>query len=525
MKKFAVFILFFSTVLTAEAQADKTIGSDKACNRHAQYNILDFGAIGDGVTICTDAINSAIERCSANGGGTVVVPAGVFKSGTVGMKNDVELHLATGSTLLAATDRDYFPPQAGGRIALIHANGVSNIAITGFGTIDGNGELQKTITGKPNAGFRQHSILFVACRQVRIEGVRMVNTGTWVQHYFDCEDVIIDRIEVYTHANNNNDALDLNGCRRVTLSNSIFDTDDDAITLKSTTKTPTEDITVTNCIVSSKSNAIKAGTESLGGFRNITISNCVIRPSRQREQPPWNTALPGITGITLAIVDGGVMEGVAISNITIEETLCPLYIRLGNRGRKTSETAPDPPVGKLRNVTISNVVAYNSGNFSNSITGIPGHCVENITIDNVQFFNQGGMTVRDGWLSGGDNALVDLGGLTGGKYTADYKKVEEHEKGYPDAREWGYLPSSVFFIRHVKGLSINNLMFGSKENDQRVPVIAVDVERFRLGKSIFSGDFFPPCFAIFDDVKAFDVEKPLGWGANTFLVPVGQTEK
>ena len=484
---------------------------------HAQYSIKDFGAVGDGKTVCTNAINSAIEKCAANGGGKVIIPPGVFKSGTILMKNNVELHLETGSTLLASTDNNDFPLTA----AHIFAEGATNIAITGFGTIDGDGELQKTIIGKPNTGFRKHCILMVSCRQVRIEGIRTMNTGTWNQHYLNCEDLLIDRIEIYSHANNNNDALDINGCRRVIISNSIFDTDDDAITLKSTKGTITEDVTVTNCVVSSKSNGIKAGTESLGGFRNIAINNCVIKPSRHKAQPPWNTSGQGITGITLVIVDGGVMEGVAISNITIEETLCPLYIRLGNRGRKISATDPDPPVGKLRNVTISNIVAYNTGNFSNSITGIPGHYVENVTIDNVQFFNTGGLSIRDGWFSGGNlEQLLDLGVLAGDKYSADYQKVSEQEKGYPDAREWGYLPSSVFFIRHVKGLSINNLTFGSNQNDPRIPVIAVDVERFRLGKSIYSGGAPPPHFVLLDHVKEFDIEKSLGWGKNPVIKKV-----
>jgi hypothetical protein len=129
---------------------------------------------------------------------------------------------------------------------------------------------------------------------------------------------------------------------------------------------------------------------------------------------------------------------------------------------------------------------------SNSITGIPGHYVENVTIDNIQLFNRGG--------------------LTDGQFKATHQDVPESEKEYPSPHTWGNLPSSVFFIRHVKGISINNLMFGSNGNDPRIPVVAVDVERIRLGKSIYSGSSSPPGFVLLDDVKEFDVEKPLGWG-------------
>jgi len=250
-------------------------------------------------------------------------------------------------------------------------------------------------------------------------------------------------------------------------------------------------VTITNCVVSSYCNAIKAGTESTGGFRNIAISNCVIKPSRNTTPPIYG--LPtGSSGISLEIVDGGLMEGVVISNITMEGVHSPLYIRLANRARKHTERAPEPPVGKMRHISIQNIVAHNTGNFSSSITAIPGHYIENVTIDNIQLFNKGGITT--------------------GQYKETHQDVPEEEKEYPDAYRWGHLPSSVFFIRHVKGLSINNLMFGSNQLDPRIPIIAVDVERLRIGKSIYAGNTCPPAFVLLHNGKEYDIEKPLGWG-------------
>ena len=496
MKKIILFLLL--TALSLYNYAQKT-----------QYNIKDFGAVGDGVTLCTNAINSAITKCSDNGGGMVVVPVGAYKSGMILMKNNVELHLEIGSTILASTDyKDYpKPPQAEyrslrdnpeGWLALIYAEKATNIAITGFGTINGNGALQKPVLSvvKNDMEGRPLNVLFISCKQVRIEGIRMLNSGMWNQHYLNCEDVIVDRIEVYNHSNRNNDAIDIDGCRRFALSNSIFDSDDDGITLKSTGPAITEDVTVTNCVVSSFCNAIKAGTESTGGFRNIAINNCVVKPSRCKDQLIYGKR-SGMAGIALEMVDGGVMEGIVISNITIEGTESPLFIRLGNRARKHAETAPQPPVGKIRNISISNIVAYNTGNISSSITGLPGHVIENVSIDNIQLFNKGG--------------------ITEGQYKATPQEVPENEKSYPESGMWGNLPSSVLFIRHVKGLSINNLTFGSKENDPRIPVIAVDVERLRIGKSITSSLYSPPCFVLLDNVKEFDIEKPLGWGQNPVI--------
>jgi len=475
----------------------------------AVYNIKNYGAINDGVTICTEAINKAIKTCSDNGGGVVIVPAGIFKSGTIQMKDNVEIHLEIGSTLLASTNHDDFPQQPqpkyrsqkdpGGWFALIYAEGVSNIAITGSGTIDGNGAQQKPVPallGGDRDG-RPRNILLISCKHVRIEGIKMINSGIWNQHYLDCEDVIEDCVEVYNHANRNNDAIDIDGCRRFVLSNSIFDTDDDGITLKSTGAAATEDVVITNCVVSSFCNAIKAGTESTGGFRNITISNCVIRPSRCPSDPVFKTPRKGITGISLEIVDGGTMEGVAISNITIEGTECPLYIRLGNRARKHTESAAEPLVGKMRNIAISNVVAYNTGNFSNSITAIPGQYIENVTIDNVQIFNKGG--------------------LKSGEYLDIKKEIAEDEKGYPQPTVWGNLPSSTFFLRHVKNIAINNLMFGSIEPDPRIPIIAMDVKNLRIGKSSYTGSSSPESFVLLDRVDDYDIEKPLGWGQRALM--------
>ncbi len=473
------------------------------------YNIMDFGAVNDGATICTNVFNKAITTCSENGGGTVVVPTGTFKCGTIRMKDNVELHLEIGSTLLASAKHEDFPrlPQPeyrsyvdrGGWYALIYAEGASNIAITGLGTIDGNGAQHQPIKGLLGGDVdgRPRNILFISCKRVRVEGIKMLNSGMWNQHYLNCEDVVVDRVEVFNHSNRNNDAIDIDGCRRVTVSNSIFDTDDDGITLKSTGPAVTEDVVITNCVVSSFCNAIKAGTESAGGFRNITISNCVVKPSRSTTEPIFKTSRKGITGISLEIVDGGIMEGITISNITIEGTQCPLYIRLGNRARKHTENAPEPPVGKMRNIAISNVVAYNTDNFSSSITAIPGHYIENVILDNVQFFN--------------------VGGLQNGDYIAGHLEVEEDEKGYPQPTVWGNLPSSSFFIRHVKNISINNLMFGSDEADPRIPVIAVDVKNLRIGKASYTGSSSPESFVLLDQVEGYDIEKPLGWGKRKLI--------
>jgi hypothetical protein len=468
------------------------------------YNIMDFGAVGDGAVINTGPINEAVKTCAAAGGGTVLIPPGKFVSGTITLLSGVELHLQRGATLLASTDRRDFPRQPqpsyrslkdrGGWFALIYAAQASDIGITGAGTIDGNGALQQpdpSLFGGDLDG-RPRNILLISCSMVRIEGVRMLNSGMWNQHYLDCQDLTIDRIAVYNHSNRNNDGLDLDGCRRVVVANSVFDSDDDGITLKSTGPAMTEDVVITNCIVSSFCNAIKAGTESTGGFRNIAISNCVVKPSRSLTHPIFNTPRHGITGISLEIVDGGLMDGVSISNIVIEGTECPLYIRLGNRARKYSADAPEPPVGAMRNLLLENIAARKTGNFSSSITAIPGHYIENVILRGIQFFNQGGLTKEE--------------------HLSDYESVPEDERGYPQPTVWGNLPSSLLFIRHVKNLLLADFQFGSELPDPRAPIVAVDASRLVIRNGMYTGKNQPEApFLVENNTPHKKVELPFGW--------------
>ncbi|WP_346319292.1 glycosyl hydrolase family 28 protein [Chitinophaga sp. YIM B06452] len=466
------------------------------------YPITAFGAKPGGM-VNTTAINKAVQQCHAGGGGRVIVPAGVFSSGTIVMKDNVELHLQMGAVLLASARPEDFPAQPqpryrsqkdpGGWHALIYANEASNIAITGPGTIDGNGAKHpgnpKNKLGSDMDG-RPRNILFISCRNIKVEQVTMLNAAIWNQHYLDCEDVVVDRVNVYNHANRNNDGIDIDGCRRFLLSNSVFDTDDDAIVLKSTGAAACENVVITNCIVSSFCNAIKAGTESTGGFRNISVSNCVVKPSRNAHPPIYGTQR-GIAGLSLEIVDGGTMEGVSISNIMIEGTDCPLFVRLGNRARKHTATAENPPVGTMKNIVISNMTAYGTGNYSSSITAIPGHYVENISLSNIQFFNRGG--------------------LQPGSYLRNIEAVKEDEKGYPQPTAWKELPSSGLFIRHAKNVQVNGLMLGSSAADPRTPLVAEDVEGLQVAQVAKLTNCTADVFFKGKNVRLAKIETPLGW--------------
>ncbi len=477
----------------------------------SRYYITDYGAGGDGVTLNTAPIQKAIDDCAAAGGGQVVIPQGRYLTGTIVLKSNVEIHFERNAQLIGSTHHKDYPlqplpeyrslkDQLGGFYALIYAEGAENIALTGPGIIDGQGKLQKP-RPDPVAGDidgRPRNILFISCKNILIDGIRLRNSGIWNQHYLNCEDVVINNINVYNHSTRNNDGIDIDGCRRVILSNSIFDSDDDGITLKSTGPAPCEDITITNCIVSSFCNAIKAGTESTGGFRNITISNCVVKPSISREEPVFNTPKTGITGLSLIIVDGGTMEGVTVNNLTIYGTMAPIYIRLGNRARPYTPGASTPGVGKISNISVSNVVAYGAGSWGSSITGLPGHRVKNISLNNIQLFTAGGVGEKD----------FD-------------PVVAEDEKGYPQPTVWGNLPSYGISIRHAEGISVRGLILGLKEPDDHIPFVVEDVSRLQIKDVQLINAGRPPFFVKGRSLKQYDIDMPLGWeGSRDHLVKI-----
>ena len=285
----------------------------------------------------------------------------------------------------------------------------------------------------------------------------------WMQHYLNCDLVTIENITVYNHGNKNNDMIDIDGCRNVVIHGCVGDSDDDGITLKSTALAPTENVVISDCIVSSFCNAIKMGTESLGGFKNIAVSNCLIRPSSEPEQIYGRRE--GLAGIALEIVDGGVMDGVAISNVSIHGSTAPIFIRLGDRGRTPRPGLAKSPVGELKNVSISNIVARQAGAVGCAISGVPGSRIENVTMSNIQ--------------------LQFVGGVDSTLFTAD---VPEHEAKYPECTMFGVLPAFGFYARHVKGLTLRDINLFYENDDHRPALMLDDVTDLHIDHLKAPGD-------------------------------------
>ncbi|WP_080058272.1 glycoside hydrolase family 28 protein [Spirosoma aerolatum] len=432
------------------------------------FNVLTFGAKGDGKTDNTTAIQKTVDACAASGGGLVVFPAGNFLSGTIQLKSHVVLHLSAGCQLTGTTVLAKYPYQQHGfrfygaewaRQSLIYAHKVDDVGIEGYGTIDGQGASFVTTTLKKPDRYRNRPYLlwFIECKKVRVSGITLRNSAFWMQHYLGCEDVSINGISIWNHSNKNNDMIDIDGSRNVTIQNVKGDSDDDGLTLKSTSPLITENVTVMNCVLSSHCNALKLGTESTGGFRNVAITNCVIRPSAQKTTIYGKPA--GISGIALEMVDGGVMENISISNIVVEGPEVPIFIRLGNRARKYDEQASTPGTGRVRNIRLSGITATGSGQTGCSITGIETAKLHEISLNDIS---------------------IDV--LGGGAASDMMKSVPRLDDQYPEGTMFGTLPAYGFYLAHIENIQLSNVRFTCLAPDNRPALALDDVRDFALDR-------------------------------------------
>ncbi|MGM9735663.1 MAG: glycoside hydrolase family 28 protein [Candidatus Cryptobacteroides sp.] len=328
MKKnfFSVFLMQVVACISLGAQnpwdgAEAIVnGLDPVTFPDVVYQITDFGAVGDGTTPCKEAFDKAMTACSDNGGGTINVPAGqYYMNGPLHFKSNVNVHLEKGAVLdFSIDEKDYLPAvitrwegtELFNYSPLIYAYHVQNIALTGEGTVNGNGSrkfspwnnVQKVeqemlrYMGRNNVpvyrrvfgeGFRLRPgfIEPFGCTNVRIEGITVTDSPFWVIHPIFCSNVIVRGVSVISH-NYNNDGCDPESCRNVLIEDCTFSTGDDSIALKSGRDNdawrvgqPTENVVIRNCTFRSKINGVCIGSEIAGGVRNVFIENISIPKS------------------------------------------------------------------------------------------------------------------------------------------------------------------------------------------------------------------------------------------------------
>ena len=498
---FAIVAVLQIAVISDRAQSTRAVSTSAVI-----YDVRAFGAKGDGKTLDTSAINKAIEAAAAGGGGTVNFPAGTYLSVSIHLRSNITLQLNPGATILAADPVpgkvSYDLPEPNEwdmyqdfghshwQNSLIWGIGVENVSIIGPGLINGKGLTRRSprarrvnqpgdrpVTLGGAAGARPQSplgedddpkvmegsgnkaISLKLSRNVLLRDFSILNGGHFALLATGVDNLTIDNVKVDT----NRDGFDIDSCRNVRIMNcSVNSPNDDAIVLKSSYALgfarATENVTITNCLVSGydigsmldgtfKRNVkeapdrdgptgrIKFGTESNGGFKNITISNITFDHCR---------------GLALETVDGGLLEDVTITNITMRDvTNSPIFLRLGRRMRGPAGTA----VGQLRRVNISNVIAYNAdARYASIIAGIPDHQIEDVKLSNIRIYYRGG----------GKKELADL-------------QPPERETNYPEPSMFGDVPAYGFYIRHAKGVSLSNVEISYLSDELRPAFVLDDV--------------------------------------------------
>jgi polygalacturonase len=496
-----VYAALLISLLALAAVQDSTSAQRKAATRPNDalvHSVRAYGARGDGKSVDTPAVNRAIEAAAAAGGGTVYFPAGTYLCFSIRLKSNVSLHLDSGATILAADpekDRGrYDQPEPNEwdmyqdfghshwQNSLIWGINVENVSIYGPGLIDGcgltrrsprprrplqAGDTPTTLGGaqaaRPQsplgedlphsamAGLGNKAISLKLSRNVTLRDFSILNGGHFAVLATGVDNLSIDNLKVDT----NRDGFDIDSCRNVRVSNcSVNSPNDDAIVLKSSYglgfARATENVTITNCFVSGydigslldatyKRNVteapdhdgptgrLKFGTESNGGFKNITISNIVFDHCR---------------GLALETVDGGPIEDITVSNVTMRDVVtAPIFLRLGARMRGPAGA----PAGVLRRVQISNVVVYNADpRYASIIAGLPGHPVEDVRLSDIRILYKGG----------GTRAQAAL-------------EPPERETNYPEPSMFGELPAYGFFIRHARGVELSNVEVGFMSEDLR----------------------------------------------------------
>jgi hypothetical protein len=433
------------------------------------YNIRSYGAKGDKTTIDTAAVQAAVDACTNDGGGTVLVPAGTFTVGTVELKSNVTLHIAASGTLLGSGDgKQYHAVDAiplhgdttlnDGNWALLFAVHAKNVTIEGPGTIDGQGaQFHPAVRGQtPPSGIggnkRPYHVLVYQSENFSVRNISLLDCAYHSIRIIESQRIFLDSIYIHNRVNGNNDGFHFISAEQVRLSNCTVKCGDDACAMFGSCKY----ITVTNCYFSTRWSVFRFGGGHAG---NIAISNCVLKevygcPMKFQGDP------------------GSVFENISFSDLVLDDVTGPISISVG-KGQRRSSDAPLPdvlPAVVVRNISFSNihgsVTAHAPAQLSEGTIGVgsrPGeirsaivlNAIDDAVIENISFSNV---------------QLIFGGGGTAEEARRDVPKV------FGEYFELGPIPAYGLYARNARGLTLQNVRFEVSEPDLRPAVIFDHVE-------------------------------------------------
>ncbi len=448
--------------------AEPTAGVAGGGGALATHDIRAYGAVADGKTVNTKALQAAIDACTAAGGGTVLVAGGKYVTGTFYLKSNVCLRVEAGAVILGSpaiadyttdTDRTMYNGEPYMNRCLIFVKDAANVSFEGLGTIDGQGK------SFPEAGDRQRNrpklIRFLNSTRLRMRDITLQAPAAWTTEWRYCSDIAVDGITITARANSNGDGLDFDGCTKVRVSNSTFDTSDDSICLQtSLTDKPCQDITVMNCSFTSRWAGMRIGLLSRGDFENVAVTNCTFREHQD-------------SGLKIQMNEGAEMKNMVFSNLVMKNVPRPVFLTFCQKNAWVDAGRELPPMKRVSNMQFSNILVDCSEitgapakTCGFQITGMPDHPVENVSFSDIRAVFPGGGTADDA-----KSVLKEL--------TPDVLATH-----WPEYSSFGgTVPAFGFYARHVKGITLRNVDISTKAADARPGVVFVDVSGEKVADS------------------------------------------
>jgi hypothetical protein len=445
---------------------DVAVQDAPPANRNDFANPMDFGAVGDGKSHDTAALQRAIDYCASQGGGTVYCPPGhTFLIGTIELKSNVTLHVEGGAALMGSDqlseyrqdtgEGPYYPEAVKGE--MIYAHKAHNIRLTGMGTIDG-GCVAKVKYVKHGAALvapdgtrttmRPMAIHFKECERIRIDNLCFANSRSWFTYLQYSKDISINGVTV---DNKYQDGFNIESCEDVRITNCTLDCGDDAFAFTtSDPRRPVRNVTVSNCVARTHWSGMRIGPLSKGDFENILFSNVVFHGC-------------GGGGFKIDPEEGGEVRNCQFTNIRMDQVAAPICI-LTAQWRDIGSTSKEiriMPPSKIRNLLFSNMIIDAVGRCNpmpdnNSTIFIHGHkdaVIEGIVLDNITVTFPGCGTAAQA-------ARRDM---------PDSHEIPWNKYGYWHSHKnrWGVPPAYGLYARHVDGLQVRNVTFRLARPDAR----------------------------------------------------------
>jgi hypothetical protein len=490
------------------------------------FDIRAHGAVGDGTTVNTTAIQKAIDACHAAGGGRVVVPVGVFVSGSLRLKSRVTLKIDQGG-ILRGSPRigDYTvetaPLHWGGfwkfaasqwKQCLIYAEDAEQIGIEGPGTIDGQGGRKRKVFPNPGDPRRPMLVRFERCRDIVVHDVTLLDPAAFTTFFVRSEDIAIERVTIRSRNSPNGDGLDFDGCRRVRIKDCDLDTGDDGIAPKTFHPDwPNEDFMISGCRITSRWHAIRVGGESIGAIRRLSVRDCVF------------THCQG--GIKIESCEGALFEDLSFAGIEMKQVCQPFMVLASRFPFSAHGTSARPPVGRIRNVRFKDIrMVAGAGDdvglrdkrgaddqferIGSAVVSLPGTSIEDVSFANVDITVPGGGTPEQA-------ARLEVAELL---EASDYIK-------------WavpfdGELPASALYLRHVKGVRLENVQLAVEKTDARTFIAGDDIEGLTLQAIVARAPAPVPGLAKLADAKAvIETDCRVECGANVPVMIAPTTEE